>query len=64
MAGKWMQAARKRMQRKGTEGSLTKAAHGAGYKSALSYAHHIKANPDDYSGKMLKKANFAVNANK
>lgn len=64
MAGKWMQAARKRMEKKGTEGSLTKAAHGAGYKSALSYAHHIKANKEDYGTEKRREANFAINANK
>lgn len=63
MAKKWMQAAREEMEKSGTKGSLTEAAHHAGYKSALAYAHHIKANKDDYSPAMRKKANFAVNAN-
>lgn len=60
---KWAQAAVKQMKKKGTEGSLTRAAHAAGYDSALAYAHHIKANKEDYSGKMRKKANFAANMN-
>lgn len=60
---KWAQKASARMEKKGTKGSLTRAAHKAGYKSALPYAHHIQANPEDYSGKMRKKANFAVNIN-
>lgn len=61
---KWMQAATARMKSKGTEGSLTRAAHRAGYDSALAFAHHIQGDKEDYSGKMRKKANFAINANK
>jgi hypothetical protein len=61
---KWAQKASERMERKGTKGSLTRAAHKAGYKSALAYAHHIQSSPGDYSGKMRKKAGFAVNINK
>ena len=62
---KWAQKAARRMEKKGTEGSLTKAANSAGYDSALAYAHHIMAAPEgEYSGKMRKKANFAANINK
>lgn len=61
---KWAQAASERMEKKGTKGSLTEAAHKAGYASALPYARHIEANKGKYSGKMRKKANFAVNINK
>lgn len=62
---KWAQKAARRMKEKGTEGSLTKAAHAAGHDSALEYAHHILAAPEgEYSGKMRRKANFAANINK
>lgn len=61
---KWAQKAETRMERKGTKGSLTRAAHAAGYKSALPYARHIESHPSRYSGKMRKKAAFAVNINK
>jgi hypothetical protein len=60
---KWAQKATKKMKEKGTEGSLTRAAHSAGYDSPLEYAHHIKSHKDEYSGKMRKKANFAANIN-
>jgi hypothetical protein len=61
---KWAQKANKRMERKGTKGSLTLAARKSGYDSPLAYARHIKSHKDEYSGKMRKKANFAVNINK
>lgn len=61
---KWAQKAEKRMEEKGTKGSLTKAAHAAGYDSPLAYARHIKSNKDEYSPKMRKKANFATNINR
>ena len=61
---KWAQKATERMEEKGTKGSLTKDAHRAGYGSAMAYAHHIKSDPGDFSGKMRKKAGFAVNINK
>lgn len=60
---KWAQKATKKMEQKGTKGSLTKAAHGAGYDSPLSYAHHIMSSKKA-SPKMKAKANFAVNINK
>lgn len=60
---KWLQKANAKMERKGTKGSLTAAAHRAGYSSPLDYAHHEKADPNA-SPKMKKKANFAINANK
>lgn len=60
---KWMQAANKRMEAKGTKGSLTKAAHRAGYPNALAYAHHL-VSQKNASPAMLKKAHFAINANK
>lgn len=60
---KWAQKSVARMKEKGTVGSLTTAAHRAGYGSALQYAKHIKAAPGDFSGKMRKKAGWAVNIN-
>lgn len=60
---KWAQKANERMEKKGTKGSLTQAAHKAGYSSPMAYAKHIKSHKDEYSGKMRKKANFAVNIN-
>ena len=63
-SGKWAQHATERMKEKGTEGSLTRAAHRAGYGTGLAYAHHIQSDPSDFSGKMRKKAGFAVNINK
>jgi hypothetical protein len=63
MVKHWMQKATAKMKEKGTEGSLTSAAHHAGYDSALAFAHHIKGNPDATT-KMKRKANFAINANK
>ncbi len=61
---KWIQKAVRKMTRKGTKGSLTRAAKRAGFKSALSYARHIKNNPSKYSASMRRKANFAINASK
>ena len=60
---KWAQKAEARMEKKGTKGSLTRAAHKAGYSSALGYAHHIESTPGA-STKMKRKANFAININK
>lgn len=60
---KWAQKATERMKEKGTEGSLTEAAHHAGYDSAMEYARHVKGSPTA-SGKMKRKANFALNINK
>ena len=59
---KWMQKATNKMKKKGTEGSLTTAAHRAGYASPMAFARHVKSSPKA-SGKMKKKANFAINAN-
>jgi hypothetical protein len=58
---KWMQKATEKMEKKGTKGSLTKAAHRAGF-SPMEYAHHLKASPNA-STKMKRKAQFALNAN-
>lgn len=60
---KWIQKATEKMKSKGTEGSLTAAAHKAGYSSTMEYAQHEKSSPNA-SGKMKKKANFALNVNK
>ena len=60
---KWAQKAVKKMKAKGTEGSLTKAAHHEGYSSPMEFARHEKASPTA-STKMKRKANFALNINK
>ncbi len=60
---KWIQKATSKMKKKGTEGSLTEAAHHAGYGSAMEFARHEKSSPNA-STKMKRKANFALNVNK
>lgn len=62
--GGWIQKAVKGMEKSGTKGSLTRAAKNAGYDSAMKYARHIMSNKDNFSDKMVQKANFAINANK
>jgi hypothetical protein len=64
MAGKWIQGANERMKKKGTEGSLTRIAERHGYSSPLGFAKHVMADKKDFPAKTVKKANFAVNANK
>lgn len=54
--------AAKDFKSKSTEGTLTSAAHKAGYGSALDFAHHVKAEPDA-STKMKRKAQWAINMN-
>jgi len=61
---RWIQKANARMKRKGTVGSLTRAAKRAGFSSALAYARYILKNKKKFSAAMIKKANFAVNVNK
>ena len=61
---RWVQKAVKKMKKKGTVGSLTRAAKRAGYSSAMAYARAIKRNPGKYSAALRKKANFAINVNK
>lgn len=56
---KWAQAAEKRMEEKGTKGSLTRIAKSHG-ESATEYAHEHYND----SGAVGKKARFAVNLNK
>lgn len=63
MSMKWAQKATAKMKEKGTEGSLTAAAHKAGYSSAMEYAAHEKSSPNA-STKMKRKALFALNINK
>jgi hypothetical protein len=53
-----------RMKKKGTVGSLTKIAKSHGYSSALPFAHHVMADKKDFSPKVVKKSNWAVNINK
>lgn len=58
-----MQKANERMKEKGTEGSFTRWAKSHGYSSPLKAAKHVMANKDKYSSSIVKKANFARNAN-
>lgn len=44
-------------------GTLTAEATKHGM-SAMAFAHKVMANKDNYSSKMVKKANFAINFNK
>ena len=60
---KWMQGARKEMEKKGTVGSFTAQAKKAGM-SPLAFARKVLANPKRYSPTTVKRANFALNANK
>lgn len=60
---KWAQASREKMEKKGTVGSLTEAAHRAGYDDTMEFARHERDDPDA-SSKMKKKANWAININK
>lgn len=62
MAAKWMQKANARMKQAGTEGSFTRIAHRHG-KSPMEMAHTVHAHPSNYSPKVRKKAQFALNAN-
>lgn len=47
----------------GTKGTFKAEAHKHGL-STQAFAEKVKANPDDYSPAMRKKANFAHNASK
>jgi hypothetical protein len=60
MAEKWMQKESQRQKHAGTEGSLTRTAHRAGYSTATAYARHVKAHPEGVSGKTKKRANLAL----
>ena len=57
---KWIQAATKRMERKGTKGSFRRIAERMG-KSTGEAARHIMAHKEDYPASTVKKANFARN---
>lgn len=59
---KWLQSARDRMKKKGTEGSLTRIAAKHG-ETAMEYAHQHEGS-SDVSPKVRKKIQFAINAQK
>lgn len=61
MAGKWLQNANEKMKKKGTKGSFSRWAQKKGM-STKQAANTVMDNPDEYSGKIRKKANFAKNA--
>ena len=60
----WIQEAAAKMKKKGTVGAFTKQAHSAGYESPMSYARHVLANKGRYSTQTIRRAAFALNANK
>jgi len=73
MARKWIQRARRRMERKGTVGAFTRQAKRAGFKSPMAYARHVLKSPmayarhvlahkGRYSTKTVRRAVFALNA--
>ena len=51
------------MERKGTVGAFTKQAARAGMKP-LEFARKVKANPSAYDTTTVRRAMFALNANK
>ena len=63
MAKKWIQKATKRMKKKGTVGSFSRAAKRAGM-STSAFATKVLKKGSKYSGAMKKKANFARNVGK
>lgn len=65
MATKWAQKAAASIKKRGTQGSLTRAAKQRGYGSALSFAHHVESSPkgSDLRKRFGKKSNFAINVN-
>ncbi len=63
MAGKWIQSATERMEKKGTKGSFRGIAERMGMSTAGA-AKKIMANKDEYSAAKVKKANFARNVAK
>lgn len=60
---KWLQKVRARMVKKGTVGAFTAAAKKAGM-SVAAYARKILANKSKYSTTMIKRAVFALRAQK
>lgn len=61
MASKgWMSREAKREKHAGTEGSLTRSAHRAGYSTATAYAHHVKSHPGGVSTLTKQRANMAL----
>lgn len=60
MAGKWIQDSAERMKKKGTVGSFTRIAEKHG-KSPKEMAEAVTSNPDEYSEKTRKKAQWLKN---
>jgi hypothetical protein len=63
MAKRWIQSAVKRMKKKGTVGSFSRAAKRAGM-STSAYANKVLKKGSKASPAMKKKANFAKNVGK
>jgi hypothetical protein len=60
MAKGWMAAEGRREKKAGTKGSLTRAAHRAGFSTATAYAHHVKAHPEGVSTLTKQRSNMAL----
>jgi hypothetical protein len=60
MPSKWIQAATKKMERRGTVGSFTRIADRMGMSTGEA-ARHIMAHKDEYPASKVRKANFARN---
>jgi hypothetical protein len=60
---KFIQAATKRMEKKGTVGTFRRIAHRMGM-STKEAADRIMSNKEAYSAKTVKKANFAKNVSR
>ena len=61
MAGKWLQNANERMEKKGTKGAFSGWADRKGM-STREAASKVMADKEDYSPERVKQANFARNA--
>jgi hypothetical protein len=60
----WIAKAAKSISEKRTEGAFTAQAHAAGYNDVLAYARHVLANKSRYDTRTIRRAVFALNANK
>ncbi len=60
----WIAKAANRIAEKGTKGAFTQQAHSAGFSDVLAYARHVLANKSKYDTRTIRRAVFALNANK
>ena len=61
MAGKWLQNANERMEKKGTKGAFSGWADRKGMSTSEA-ASKVMADTEDYSPERVKEANFDRNA--